>query len=326
MSKITAQDLKDHVVKVEVNDPYQEHFDKLMEAIGNYNNNFVNDNKLEISHYIINRYIKNIAPQNVKTLTDSLKDFKRFPLWMWRNEEMLNFIDWCRRYNDRLEAGFYDKVSFYGLDLYSLHTSSEAVIDYLQKVDPKAARKARERYGVFERFGKNTMSYAFAARYGLVKSAEEEVVAVLTDLCRKRGEYLLKQLKDFGPIEEYQFAAEENSLVVKDAEEYYRRMLCEDVKSWNLRDTHMVRALNQILDHLTKCQNGCPAKAGPMIYLTAAHEWNTSPKIMKIVPGRKDSYEGVFHKISVDLKLPNFLIIFNKIVSSSSNPEELNSF
>ncbi|CAG8784291.1 2822_t:CDS:2, partial [Cetraspora pellucida] len=124
---------------------------------------------------------------------------------------MLNYIDWCRRYNDKLEAegkGYYDKVSFYGLDLYSLHASCKAVIDYLQKVDPDAAQKARKRYGIFERFGKDTMTYAFAARYGLVESAEKEVVAVLKDLCQKRCEYLLKQLKDSGPIEEYQFAAE----------------------------------------------------------------------------------------------------------------------
>lgn len=398
MSTITAQDLKGHVIKVEVNNPHEEHFDKLMEAIGSARIVMIGEASHGTSDFyreriyltqrlvtekgftavcaeadypdsmIINRYIKNIAPQDVKPPTDALKGFKRFPLWMWRNAEMFQYIDWCRRYNDRLEAGgkgYYDKVSFYGLDLYSLHTSCEAVIEYLKKVDPKAAQKARERYGVFERFGKDTMSYAFAARYGLVESAEKEVVAVLTDLCRKRGEYLLEQLKDTGPNEEYQFAAESNSLVVKDAEEYYRLMLFEDVKSWNLRDSHMVRTLNQILDHLTKCRNGRPAKAviwahnshlgdarntdmgtsrgelnvGQLVReqfsdssfnvgfttytgtVTAAHEWNTPPEIIKIIPGRKDSYEGVFHKISEDLKLRNFLIIFNKI-SSLSNPEK----
>ncbi|CAG8562552.1 18620_t:CDS:10, partial [Racocetra persica] len=398
MGKITAQDLKDHIVKVKINDPHQEHFDKLMEAIGSARVVMIGEASHGTSDFYreriyltqrlitekgftavcveadypdsmtINKYIKNIAPPTVKTPIDSLQDFKRFPLWMWRNEEMLNYIDWCRRYNDKLEAegkGYYDKVSFYGLDLYSLNASCEAVIDYLQKVNPKAAQKARERYGIFERFGKDTMSYAFAARYGLIESAEKEVIAVLKDLCQKRGEYLLKQLKESGPIEEYQFAAESNSLVVKDAEEYYRLMLFENVKSWNLRDSHMVRTLNQILDHLTKCRNGCPAKAviwahnshlgdarntdmgmfrgeinvGQLIReqfgdrsfnvgfttytgtVTAAHEWNTPPELMKIVPGRKDSYEGVFHNISEDLKFPNFLIIFDKIISSSDHEE-----
>ena len=96
------------------------------------------------------------------------------------------------------------------MDLYSLHASAEAVIEYLSRVDPKAAKLARERYGSFLRFGSHTQNYSFCVRYGLVESAEAEAVQVLTDLLRKRMEYMKKNQRDG----DEQFIAELNALVV----------------------------------------------------------------------------------------------------------------
>src|SRR5438067_196090 len=79
-----------------------------------------------------------------QTATEALSGFRRFPAWMWRNTGMLDFVEWLRRYNEALPAGI-AKAGFYGLDLYSLHSSIESVLQYLDKVDPQAARRARYR-------------------------------------------------------------------------------------------------------------------------------------------------------------------------------------
>lgn len=146
----------------------------------------------------------------------------QFPLWMWRNEVMVPFIKWMRLWNDKREKP--DKIHFYGMDMYSLHTSAAAVIEYLEKVDPTAAQKARQRYGCFLQFGTDTTKYAFAARYGLAEKCVNEAVKVLHDLFRNRMEYVNRSCSS---AEEQQFVAEMNALVVKDAEEYYRKMLDE---------------------------------------------------------------------------------------------------
>ncbi|KAI9094641.1 hypothetical protein DFS34DRAFT_706215 [Phlyctochytrium arcticum] len=206
----------------------------------------------------ITRYVQNTSTQDEKVLgaVNALKDFKRFPLWMWRNEVMVPFVKWLRMWNDRLPNDE-PKISLYGMDLYSLHTSRAAVLEYLAKVDPPAAAKARERYSLLEPFGEDTTGYAFAARYGLHKGCRDEVVKVLTDLVAKRYEYIKKEATTEADA---QFVAEMNARVVKDAEEYYRCMLEEDVKTWNLRDGHMVDAIEQVRAQLDAQQNLGPTK------------------------------------------------------------------
>jgi len=224
----------------------------------------------------VNRYINSTSQQPIKNATESLKEFSRFPRWMWRNTVMPPFIDWCKRQNDALRAKHTDfttlysrfqanAVTFWGLDVYSLNSSSKAVLEYLEKVDPRAAQKARRNYGCFQRFGDEIMNYSFAVRYGVDKSCEDEVVRVLRGLLQKaqeytRSEYLQDRAEDRETAEEMQFYAEMDALVVRDAEEYYRAMLDEDVKTWNLRDTHMVDALDRILNFLSN-KSGRPAKA-----------------------------------------------------------------
>jgi erythromycin esterase-like protein len=114
---------------------------------------------------------------------------------------MLHFLDWAKKYNGKLGSqgqNKYEQISFSGLDLYSFHTSAEAVIEYLQKIDTKAAVLARDRYGAF--LEEDTMSYAFSRHYGLQRSAEDAVIQVLRDLLQKRAEYLAKQFEGYrGP-------------------------------------------------------------------------------------------------------------------------------
>src|SRR5438105_9468200 len=100
----------------------------------------------------------------------ALGDFVRFPRWMWRNRDVVEFLQWLRGHNSARPAP--SRVGFYGLDLYSLHTSIEAVLGYLRKVDPAAAERARDRYGCFDDFGENSQAYGYAASLGLSKSCE----------------------------------------------------------------------------------------------------------------------------------------------------------
>jgi len=122
--------------------------------------------------YRINRYLHGISKQD-KTAEQSLRGYKRFPLWMWRNTEVLNFLKFADKYNQR-KSESNSRISFYGLDLYSLYSSAHAVIDYLKKVDPEAAEKAKKRYECFLQFGEDTQSYGFAASFGLAKDCEKK--------------------------------------------------------------------------------------------------------------------------------------------------------
>ena len=56
------------------------------------------------------------------------------------------------------------------------------------------------------------------------------------------------------------FAAEQNALLVRDAEEYYQQMFRASERSWNLRDRHMAATLDALIDHLDR-RHGHPAHA-----------------------------------------------------------------
>ena len=114
----------------------------------------------------VNRYVR--SKSGDPFAIDALDDFKRFPTWMWRNTDVVDFVDWLRAHNDALPPGAV-KSGFYGLDLYSLHSSMRAVLRYLEKVDPIAAKKARERYACFEHFGEDTNRYGLMTHIGAAR-------------------------------------------------------------------------------------------------------------------------------------------------------------
>lgn len=159
--------------------------------------------------YRINRYVRG-ASDNAESI-DALADFQRFPTWMWRNADVLDFIGWLRVYNDSLEKNE-SKVGFYGLDLYSLYNSIQAVLDYLDRVDPEAAKRARHRYSCFDHFGDDTQSYGYATSFGLSEPCEEEVVSQLVELQRRAAEYAQRDGRV--PEDEF-FYAEQNARLLK---------------------------------------------------------------------------------------------------------------
>lgn len=186
--------------------------------------------------YDVNRYVHHMSDAGSDTPT-VLRGFDRWPTWMWANWEVVALIEWLRECNaDRPES---ERAGFYGLDVYSLFESMTAVIDYLEDIDPDAAVRARDAYNCFEPYGEDAREYARSTRL-VPESCEDEVVEMLSRL-RERTPSPADEPEE-------QFAAEQNALVAKNAEEYYRAMARADVNSWNVRDEHMVETLDRLLD------------------------------------------------------------------------------
>jgi erythromycin esterase-like protein len=281
----------------------------------------------------VNRYVRNVSQD--QSADDALGDFQRFPQWMWRNTVVRDFVGWLRDYNDAHKSR---KAGFYGIDLYSLHASIEAVITYLDKIDPEAADRARERYSCFEHFG-DAQSYGMAASYGAAESCEDGVVAQLTELYTHAAQLAMQ---DGQAAEDAFFSVQQNARLAKNAEAYYRAMFRGRVSSWNLRDTHMADSLDALLHYLTQ-RNGSPAKIviwahnshlgdaratemgeggeinlgqlarerhgrdafliGQTTYhgtVTAATDWDDPAQRKTVRPGMPGSYEGLFHDVGHD--------------------------
>lgn len=196
--------------------------------------------------YRLNRYAQLAeAEHEDANAAEALGDFQRFPTWMWRNHVMANFAEWLKDYNSRIED-YKKRVGVYGLDLYSMYTSAHEVIHYLDDIDPAAAKLARRRYGTLDQFKDEPHDYAAAVMLGISPSCENAVVQMLVDICRKGPEYLSGKGMVNG---EQLFYAQENAVVVKDAEEYYRKAYAGGAVTWNLRDRHMHNTLKEILQH-----------------------------------------------------------------------------
>ena len=188
--------------------------------------------------YLVNRYVKGL-PSGANSAPGVLHAFSRWPTWMWANEEVIAAAEWLRAFNERLPQE--QRVGFYGLDVYSLWDSMQVVTRYLEQVDPDAAARARRGYGCFDPYQDDVQEYAMASLL-VPQTCEEEVVRILREL-RERG----PDYEDEG--REAFFNAEQNALVARNAERYYRTMIRGGASSWNVRDTHMVETLERLLAH-----------------------------------------------------------------------------
>ena len=288
--------------------------------------------------YRINQYVRFEGED--EDAVDALGGFQRFPAWMWRNADVLDFVGWLRNYNEHRHGG---RVGFYGLDLYSLHASIRAVLDFLDKVDPEAARRARYRYSCFENFGEDTQAYGYATSFGLSKSCEDEAVSQWMEMQRRAAELARR---DGRAARDAFFVAEQNARLVKNAEEYYRVMFHERVSSWNLRDTHMAETLDALVHHLghkskivvwahnshlgdaraTEMGHRGELNLGQLVRqrygkettlvgfttytgtVTAASGWDAPAERKHVCPALHGSYEELFHHA----RIPNFLLRLDK--------------
>lgn len=251
--------------------------------------------------------------------------FTRFPTWMWANRQVLEFVQWLRNHNRK--ASTEDQaVGFYGLDLYSLYSSINAIIGYLEQVDKEAAAIARRRYGCLTPWEKDPATYGRAVLTTRQESCEQDVVGMLHMLMRRRLAYSVHDGRKF-------LDAVSNARLVKSAEVYYRAMYEGSVKSWNLRDQHMFDTLERLLDfhgtdskaivwahnsHLGNAEatemsargeinvgSLCRRHFGDSAYLigfgthqgtvAAASDWGAPMEVKNIVPSLPDSYERLCH-------------------------------
>lgn len=287
--------------------------------------------------YRVNRFVRGRGAD--RHAIDALGDFKRFPRWMWRNEDVLQLVAWLRVHNDQLDPS--RRVGFYGLDLYSLNSSMSAVIEYLEKTDREAARRARQRYGCFEDLGADPQSYGLIASIDVSESCEQAVVAQLVELQRTAYEYTSR---DGLVAEDELFCAEQNARVARNAEQYYREMYRGDVSSWNMRDRHMADTLDELLAFLarralpkvvvwehnshvgdaraTAFSDREELNVGQLVRerhgrdaflvgfttfegtVAAASDWDGPVQCKRVWPARPDSFEGVFHGCG----LPAFML------------------
>jgi erythromycin esterase-like protein/adenine/guanine phosphoribosyltransferase-like PRPP-binding protein len=198
--------------------------------------------------YRLNRFVRGESED--RSAEEALSEFRRFPVWMWRNTVVAGFVGWLREWNDSLPSGA-PKVGFYGLDLYSLHRSMEAVIAHLEEVDPEAAQRARERYRCFDQFGRDPQIYAYEAGIAGAEPCEQQVVEQLVELRNEVGRLAERD----GQVDGH-FYAEQNARLVVNAERYYRAMFRGGVQSWNLRDQHMAETLEELTAHLERTGGG----------------------------------------------------------------------
>jgi len=270
----------------------------------------------------------------------ALRGFERFPRWMWRNTEIVAWLEWLRERNRAVpEASA--QVGFFGLDLYSLRESMGAVLRYLERTDPDAAQRARARYACFDELAHDPQAYGHAVHFGLRDDCRREVVQQLRELCADAGRWLRR---DGAAATDEMFYAQQNARVVRNAEAYYRAMFDGRTDSWNLRDRHMMDTLQELDRHLS-AQRGRPAriivwahnshlgdaratdsrergqwnlgqlvreaeaKRGESFLLgftthtgvvAAASDWDLPVEFKSIVPSRPDSIERLLHDSGLD--------------------------
>jgi erythromycin esterase len=181
------------------------------------------------------RLDESIKGQGEGDAREALQAFDRWPTWMWANEEVAELAEWLKAHN----RGRREQVGFHGLDVYSLWDSLYSVIGYLRRVAPGAIDAARRAFRCFEPYGEDAQEYARATARLVPDSCEEEAIALLADVRRKAPAY--REDDRWGA-----FRAEQNALVVRDAEAYYRAMVRGGPESWNVRDRHMQETLERL--------------------------------------------------------------------------------
>lgn len=293
--------------------------------------------------WLVNQYVKGLG--SAVNARAALAGFQRFPTWLWRNADVLAFVEWLKTYNDAIPK-YDEKVGFYGLDLYSLYRSAEAVIKYLEDLDPIAAERARQRYQCLSFFGTDEQKYGYAASLGLTRACERKVIEELIEL-KQQEEDLLN--RDGRIASDEYFFAKQNALLVVRAQAYYREMFRGTINTWNLRDTHMMDTLVALRQHslnhgqkpktivwahnshlgdarATEMGERGELNVGQLVRetfgddcfsigftgyggtVTAASRWGGPAERKNVRPALRGSYEHLFHTVN----LPAFTLILKE--------------
>ena len=284
-----------------------------------------------------------LAGKSADPGAQALRGFARFPRWMWRNTDVLAFVEWLHAHNAAVGSRD-ESVGFFGLDLYSLRTSMDAVVRYLDKTAPELANEARHRYGCFDHLADDPQNYGYAVVSGRRESCEEETVRQLVAMAAEAGKMQQEQQRNIDEL----FYAQQNARVVRNAERYYRTMFKGRNESWNARDTHMADTLEALCEHIAR-RKGRPARVVVWAHnshlgdarateasargeinlgqltrerfgttetfllgftthtgtVAAASDWDCPPQRKRVRPSHSDSVERLFHDAGFgDILLP----------------------
>ena len=270
----------------------------------------------------------------------ALAHFTEFPEWMWSNTDVRDLVQWLRAHNSGLPSHT-SQVGFYGIDLYSVLQSADAVVQALALVDPIAALRAHERYQCFAPYddiqeygqavwGEPTVSCQNVA----TEQFDELSTLVMTSTLRRES------LRD-----EALFTALQHARVVQNGEAYFRILYTGEESTWNIRDEHMADTLDMLAtagntqnrptkvvvwahnSHVGDARATELGKSGQWNIgqltrerhpynvvligfttysgtVTAAIEWNQPAQQWDVRPALPDSYAGLFHESG----LGNFLL------------------
>lgn len=288
--------------------------------------------------YRINRYIKGYSDAG-KNVEDVLKNFDRWPTWMWSNWEIASLVEWLKEYNAGLPTN--QKIGFYGLDVYSLWDSMKEMMHYLENEDPQTASSVKKAIECFEPFNEDERMYA---RHTLQDhGCRNELLALLREI-RTKAQFL-------DGDREAGFNTEQNALIAVNAEKYYSSMIGFDNESWNVRDRHMMETLDRLIKfhgenakgivwehntHIGDARATGMSRAGMVnigqlareeygeenVYLAgfasykgtviAGKEWGAPMKVMEVPEARPGSIEATLHDQNID----NGYILFSNETDS----------
>ncbi|RWN69215.1 MAG: protein-L-isoaspartate(D-aspartate) O-methyltransferase [Mesorhizobium sp.] len=273
----------------------------------------------------IDRYVRHRPSR-----ADADPPFQRFPTWMWRNTDVAAFVDWMRQHNERIRISS-RLAGFYGLDIYNMSGSIAAVLQYLDRVDPQAAKIARERYGCLTPWQNEPSTYGRVALTSGYEKCEQAVLQQCRELLAKQLDYAQQDGVDFLDVTQ-------NARLIASAERYYRIMYYGGAQSWNLRDTHMFETLEHLLEargpnakavvwahnsHIGDARYTemgivrdevnigqlCRQRFGDGAALiglgthsgtvAAASDWDGEMEIKRVRPSHSDSYERLCHDCGV---------------------------
>ncbi|MDG1729481.1 MAG: erythromycin esterase family protein [Algibacter sp.] len=266
----------------------------------------------------INNYVRN------QYKVQDWMPFARFPQWMWKNKEVLDFVEWLKKYNTKHN----NTIGFYGLDLYGLENSIDLVIKHLEDMDTDLAELAKTRYACITPYMSQPSVYGKLIKNNRLISCEKEILNMLFEL--------LKHKNKLNHSQAY-FYAYQNATVVVDAERYYKAMYYGSAESWNLRDFHMFYTLKSLLSYFGKESKAvvwahnshignalatemyargeinighlCKEHFGTKSYhigfgthtgtVAAARNWGEKMEVITVNASVEDSYEHLCHKTNV---------------------------
>jgi len=187
--------------------------------------------------YEINRYVKQ-KEGAAGSAAEAMEAIDRWPLWMWRNREVKELVEWLHAFNADRETS--ERIGFYGIDLYAHEAAMDVVEAYLENRDRREAREVSGAYNCLRRFHDFQSYLQRVAQTG--DHCGEGLQESLEKLQDKRDEWEGNDPAAF-------FHAEQSAKLVVNAERHIRANLEQGPQSWNIRATHFHQTVTRLLQY-----------------------------------------------------------------------------